>query len=266
MLNAGALHRIGPNRLHVELARQLACAGFLCCRFDLSGIGDSRATGSEEHFWERWKGEVRAVMDRLQESHGARRFALFGLCSGTELALECALCDPRVYACVLVNGALVAGASASALDSARTHTRLRYYARRILDGKSLLRLLTFQSNYRAIGVTLVGLLRRAFEQAARPVPGDGMDLSRLTRLVERGVALLLLYSEGSPYLDVCRGQLTNLVASLGRQGRPVMADVLAAADHVFTLQWARDWLIERVERELCRGILAGTATVRAGDA
>ena len=40
-LNAGLLHRIGPNRLYVRMAREMAGRGFSSLRFDLSGIGDS---------------------------------------------------------------------------------------------------------------------------------------------------------------------------------------------------------------------------------
>jgi len=43
LLNAGVLHRVGPNRLYVKIARKLASAGFVVLRFDLSGIGDSKA-------------------------------------------------------------------------------------------------------------------------------------------------------------------------------------------------------------------------------
>ena len=42
LFNAGLLHRVGPNRLHVTLARRLARRGFPVLRFDFSGIGDSR--------------------------------------------------------------------------------------------------------------------------------------------------------------------------------------------------------------------------------
>src|SRR5205823_3052307 len=41
LLDAGATYRIGPNRLHVELARRLARDGDLVLRIDQSGIGDS---------------------------------------------------------------------------------------------------------------------------------------------------------------------------------------------------------------------------------
>ena len=41
-LNAGVIHRIGPHRLHVNLARYFAMRGVTSLRIDLSGIGDSR--------------------------------------------------------------------------------------------------------------------------------------------------------------------------------------------------------------------------------
>ena len=43
ILNAGIVHRIGPFRLHVDLARKLANLGFTTLRLDLSGLGDSQA-------------------------------------------------------------------------------------------------------------------------------------------------------------------------------------------------------------------------------
>ena len=41
LLNAGLLHRVGPFRMHVDLARRLARLGFPVFRLDLSGKGDS---------------------------------------------------------------------------------------------------------------------------------------------------------------------------------------------------------------------------------
>jgi hypothetical protein len=40
-LNADANHRVGPNRLYVSLARDLAARGYPAFRFDVGGLGDS---------------------------------------------------------------------------------------------------------------------------------------------------------------------------------------------------------------------------------
>src|SRR5262245_18911200 len=52
LLNAGVLHRIGPHRLHVTLARRLAELGFPALRLDLGGIGDSVASTEAPTFRE----------------------------------------------------------------------------------------------------------------------------------------------------------------------------------------------------------------------
>ena len=41
LLGAGLVHRVGPNRLTVRLARRLAARGIASVRFDHRGIGDS---------------------------------------------------------------------------------------------------------------------------------------------------------------------------------------------------------------------------------
>ena len=47
LFNAGVVHRIGPHRINVKLARSLAASGIASIRFDLSGLGDSaRASGN----------------------------------------------------------------------------------------------------------------------------------------------------------------------------------------------------------------------------
>src|SRR5690606_23743533 len=60
ILNSGLVHRVGPKRLHVRLARRLAGLGFTCMRIDLSGIGDSRTASSIDAISECWVSEVRS--------------------------------------------------------------------------------------------------------------------------------------------------------------------------------------------------------------
>src|SRR5262249_27402146 len=49
-LNAGAVHRVGPNRMYVDLARSWAEHGLTSLRLDLSGLGDSPpAPGAPEN-------------------------------------------------------------------------------------------------------------------------------------------------------------------------------------------------------------------------
>src|SRR5262245_42364407 len=95
-LNAGVIHRVGPHRMHVNLARRLACDGFTSLRLDLSGIGDSRQVLGAPTFRESAVADTRVAMDHLAAEGGDGRFVIFGLCSGADNALATAAVDDRV--------------------------------------------------------------------------------------------------------------------------------------------------------------------------
>jgi alpha-beta hydrolase superfamily lysophospholipase len=101
-LSAGVIHRVGPHRLHVTMARHLARRGFTALRLDVSGVGDSPLHGGLS-FRQQAVADARAAMDRLTALAGARRFVLFGLCSGADNGLATALEDDRVVGLVLVD-------------------------------------------------------------------------------------------------------------------------------------------------------------------
>ncbi len=99
LLNAGVLHRVGPHRLHVLLARRLAALGYTSLRLDLGGIGDSTAATDAATFRESAVADTRLVMGDLD----ANRYVLFGICAGADNAIATALVDERVAGIVLVD-------------------------------------------------------------------------------------------------------------------------------------------------------------------
>lgn len=104
LLNAGIIHRIGPNRLYVTLARRLADLGFSVLRFDFAGVGDSRTTDDELTVVERAQDNIRAAMDALGTDTGADRFVTMGLCSGAFAGHMAAVAEERVVGCVQLDG------------------------------------------------------------------------------------------------------------------------------------------------------------------
>ena len=107
-INAGVIHRVGPHRLHVKLARALADSGVGCLRFDLSGVGDSRAPLDAADFRAQALRDIRLVMDAVQARTGCAAFALVGLCSGAAHAQAAALADHRVKGVFLIDGYMYA--------------------------------------------------------------------------------------------------------------------------------------------------------------
>ncbi|MEO0398636.1 MAG: hypothetical protein AAF224_04340 [Pseudomonadota bacterium] len=99
LLNAGIVHRIGPHRLNVKLARRFDGPSL---RFDLSGLGDSaRATAGVSHEAQALK-DVAAALDLLQDA-GVDRVVLAGLCSGADDGYRAALTDARIRGLILLD-------------------------------------------------------------------------------------------------------------------------------------------------------------------
>ena len=101
-INAGILHRVGPNRMHVELARLLAERGHRVLRFDLAGIGDSAARSDGLLLGEGVRRDVDAALAELRLD-GPRAVVVVGLCSGADNALRAAARDPEVVGAVLMD-------------------------------------------------------------------------------------------------------------------------------------------------------------------
>lgn len=101
MFNSGVVHRIGPHRVNVKLARQIAGHGVPSIRFDLHGMGDSLRAGSATTYEQQVVIDLGIAMDVLQEASGVERFALLGFCSGAMPSYLAAKADPRVDTIIL---------------------------------------------------------------------------------------------------------------------------------------------------------------------
>ncbi len=241
LLNAGFIHRIGPYRLNVNLARDLASAGLTVLRFDLSGIGDSRLRRDNLPIEKSAALEAREAMDFLQASKGARRFILMGLCSGAENAVRVAGIDPRVAGAVCMN---YQGDANDPVIADRYHAR--YYLRRALfDLRSWARFLGGKSDYRSV-VRLVGLrIWSQLSPAARSSPKAREVAKNLRALRARGVPLLLVYSEGDPGLDYIRYYLGDEIGVLKASGR-VRVEIVEGGNHMFAPLAVQERLVRMV--------------------
>lgn len=101
-LNAGLLHRVGPSRLHVTLARELAESGFTSLRVDLAGKGDSPSRGPMRN-----AESVALDFDEIRAGLRARRgdlsMILVGLCSGADNAVRLCQTEPGVRGLLLLD-------------------------------------------------------------------------------------------------------------------------------------------------------------------
>jgi hypothetical protein len=256
LLNAGLLHRVGPNRLYVALARRLAAAGLPVLRFDYSGLGESEARRDELTIEQSSLAEGVEAMEFLETSGVADRFVPMGICAGAENAHRLAREDARVVGAVLIDG-----------YAYRTPGYyLRECARHLLSRRSWARLAASPLELRR----LLGVGRVASAAAPERNPG-GLDFERqfpprdtyreeLTRILARNVELFMIFTGGgmAEFYNHPR-QFAEAFPSLARHPR-LRLEYMKSADHTFTLRGHQDAVMASIDTWAGQALLRDEAT------
>ncbi len=244
ILNSGLVHRSGPARLSVRMARGFAKRGLVALRFDLSGIGDSRAATVPLSTGERWIAETRAAMDMISDARGIDRFMLVGNCSGAAVSFGTALADRRIVALGLINP--------------QPPSQLRYYVRlalsnpkfwkRVTGGEAKIPSLRQLKHRRQLSAS-----RDSRESVGKAETTDPM--TGLRALAEREVDVFMLHCEWDPGFDYFHGVVRRQLERSPLRERVQLAHV-AGANHDFSLTDHQRQLLQLVDEWTIR--LRGT--------
>jgi pimeloyl-ACP methyl ester carboxylesterase len=236
--NIGLNHRVGPQRVQVELARALADEGFASLRFDLSGLGDSEARSDGRSEEERAVLDMQEAMDALQKRSGIHTFVLTGLCSGVDGMYAASRADPRVVGAVHIDGYAYEDAG---------------YRRRVLLSK-LRDLLNWGRWRRFLGRRWRLLTGRAQERdvetaGAEPIfdrtyPPVEDFRAALREFTDRNMSLLFVYTGQAFFID----RREQFAAMLGWKQLPSAIEVeyWPECDHIFTSGAMRRRLVARI--------------------
>jgi alpha-beta hydrolase superfamily lysophospholipase len=258
LLNAGAIHHVGPNRLYVTLARHLSAQGVACLRMDLEGLGDSvlRVEGRENHPYPHTAvDDVRAALEFLR-AQGYTRFVTLGLCSGAHTAFHAGLQleDAAVEELILVNPWVFYWQEGMSLDTTQHFEDVAAYKKSMKDPSRWMRLLRGQTD-------LVRLLRvgaahvKATVHARLKSLADTLGLGRDTPLTrdlkklfsERRVAIFV--ADGDPGRDILMHDAKRTATRALKCGQLRMS-VIPGADHTFSQSTPRRELVRRVVSHL----------------
>lgn len=230
-LNAGLVHHVGPNRIYVTAARQLATSGFVALRFDFSGVGDSPARADHLPFDKSAVVEVREATQWLAAERPVNRFVLVGLCSGATFALQAACEDPTVAGVVLIN---FRGVGQAAHSFVKQRAGAKYSLRvSLFNPRSWAKALTGRANYRHIVRSIAFAVGDLCSRRGRRTPEAEADRQRLITLLERGTRVLVVYSPGDPGWDYFLMAFGDWRKAAGTSAA-LELETIPRADHTFT--------------------------------
>jgi pimeloyl-ACP methyl ester carboxylesterase len=259
-LNAGANHRVGPNRLYVSLARDLAARGYPAFRVDVGGIGDgARAAGREDNevYSTASVADVKAAMTFLTSTRGFQRFVLVGICSGGFLAFHTSADDARVAGQIVINPQTFEWKKGDSLELSvrKTYKSTHFYLRelrhlsvwtRALRGKLDLRGVAGALRHRSAVRAAVRL--RDLVARWQGLPKPRTEVERVLRGVSRrGIRTLMVFSSNDGGVDMIEQHLGR-GASRMQDDANFRLEIVDGADHTFTQEDAQSRLDTMITR------------------
>ncbi len=251
IVNAGIIHRVGPNRLYVDLARTAAALGYPVLRFDLAGLGDSDALTGVASLNDAAMTDVQSAYDFLTQTRQASSFIIFGLCSGANFAVMSTFIETRVIGALLIDPTVERTTRSTLIHVAR---RLRHFA--TLQALLTLRHPIFQRSISLGRVRSVAVARAAegqsgqrYEPELQETSSRGAVRASLEEIVNRGVHLMLVFTGGVNHVYNYRNQLFDLLPGLDFRGQ-LRLEYMPNTDHTVSdgpgraqlLVYVREWL------------------------
>lgn len=231
MWNVGIHHRVGPYRIQVDMARELANRGIASLRFDLSGMGDSEIRQASRTDQERALDDIRDAMAMLGKRRGIRRFVPIGFCSSVDSVHALSLTDDRVAGACFIEG-----------YAYRTRGFWVHYPMRMVDTMRWKRRVIRKLPMWLSSVSTLGKKRIVIDPIeqerealgpifARQYPSRAQFGADIHRMAARGARLLFVYVGGDTDFDH-RSQLEEMIGGLP-SGDRVEVTYYDGADHTF---------------------------------
>lgn len=246
LLNAGLLHRVGPSRLHVQIARRMAAAGFVSLRFDFSGIGDSEARRDGLAFEHSAVLEVQDAMNHLASAKQVREFTLFGLCSGADGAFLTAVADARVRHLIQLDPWIYHTWKYAPVKLWRKMQNRASWVK-LLNGEGLRR--RAAALFGAAGPGAAADENVVVSHYSREFPPKAQVEHQLRELVGRGVRMLHVFSGGMPESVSYEAQYRECFAGVDF-GTLLTVRYERTAEHIFSALHHQRLVVEATEQWL----------------
>jgi alpha/beta superfamily hydrolase len=274
LASAGAVHRIGANRLYVTMARAWAEHGFPVLRLDIGGIGDSLPfPGMPENdtYSARAVADIAEAAAALPKECTSAGVVVAGLCSGAHAAFHSALTLEGIVGIIMMNPIVFYWKPSDALEVSdwMSHKEVRRYQqnvtrldswRRVLQGK-----VDLLQAARTVGVWIRSRVQAHGQALLRGVTGETPagspehDVVRdITRLCHQGVDVCLVFSTDEPGLSQLETHYSDALDRLKLVPRFTYHEI-GWPGHTFTSAGAQQTLVRLLTEHLRQAFPAGPA-------
>jgi pimeloyl-ACP methyl ester carboxylesterase len=266
--NAGSVHSVGPNRLNVELARQLALENITTLRYDLCNLGDSVCEGlatspaivEENHPYPASADHDVSGVVMWAKVSGYSRVILAGLCSGAYAAFDFARSHLKAKPdeVLLINPLTFdwqAGMSLEVPSEFATVAQGRAYRKAVRDRSRWMRVIRGDVNIRQFVLHLVRSSLDRYRVIIRQL-GIALHLSPqpqlardLLRIAATGTRIRFYFSTGEPGIDMLGRAGRSCLEAL-KKLRLMSIELITDADHTFRNRERRRELLDLITRNL----------------
>ena len=239
MLNSGLVYQAGPNRLYVEMARDMEKKGFCSFRFDLSGIGDSNRSRENISYDEQIPNDIGDALAFIEKKTGITSFVLMGICTGADNAHKYALKNSKVTGAIFLDG--------YAYKTPGYY--LRYYGPKIINpievAMWLSRFIFTKSKTSGPSPEVNKIQEKEKDGYFWDVPPKDKTIKELKQLVDRNVFQLHVYTSGWEWCFNHQSQFDSMYNEVDFKGLATCV-YFGQSDHTYTLIDDRLKLIETV--------------------
>jgi pimeloyl-ACP methyl ester carboxylesterase len=262
LINSGAVHHIGPNRLYTRIARHFASKGYVVLRVDISGLGESEPHEGEPPVAPYTRLALRDVegwLAFLKEQKNVGDCHLLGICSGAYHAFRATVTSLPIATALAVNPVTFVWKDGMSLDAPFREPQVvmiaAAYRESLLDPKKWRKLVLGRVNLVVAANVIVRRLARWLQVRARAfarllrIPLMDDLATDLKTACDHGTRLEFIFAEGDSGRTILQEQAGPALNSLVR-AKKVGVTAVADADHAFSSEAARRNLMAVLEQRL----------------
>ncbi len=258
LVNAGSAHQVGPNRINVDIARELAVEGVSSFRFDLSHLGDSQTTSpvqSNNPYLKSSMEDMQNVINHFSINSDAE-IVLAGVCSGAHNFFQAINFQimPKVKHLVMINPLTFywqEGQSIIGLDGNEEIANDKYYKQQMFSLKKWIILMTSPRKIIVILSHLFKVIKNKFKQVLLKFGlGRKSKLDKdLFKICENNIKISFLFSDSDPGLEILKKEAPFVVKRKDTSNDFIVREI-KHADHTFSNIQSRRALYQELKQIL----------------